>query len=54
MPDQFDAMAEEIVTQHDLTDEVSECGFACAFVEPYGWVPEADCPIHDVPEEVTA
>lgn len=23
------------------------CGFECNFVEPYGFVPEAGCPIHD-------
>lgn len=23
------------------------CGNACGFILPYGWVPEADCPIHD-------
>jgi hypothetical protein len=24
-----------------------DCGHACDHVEPYGWVPEADCPVHD-------
>ena len=24
-----------------------DCGHECHWVEPYGWVPEADCPIHD-------
>ena len=24
------------------------CGYECAWVYPYGWVPEADCPEHDV------
>ncbi len=23
------------------------CEYACAFVAPYGWCPEACCPIHD-------
>ena len=23
------------------------CGCACGHVEPYGFVPEAECPIHD-------
>ncbi len=23
------------------------CGNACGYVEPYGFVPEAECPIHD-------
>lgn len=27
--------------------EKEECWNGCAFVQPYGWVPEADCPIHD-------
>ena len=47
--DLFNEMAAEIVRQHDFADDVSECGYACAWVEPYGWVPEADCPIHDAP-----
>ncbi len=25
-----------------------DCGFVCGFTEPYGFVPEADCPIHDI------
>jgi len=25
----------------------STCGNACAHVEPYGFVPECGCPIHD-------
>jgi len=24
-----------------------DCGNACAHVEPYGWVPECGCPVHD-------
>ena len=24
-----------------------DCGMACGYVTPYGWVPEAGCPIHD-------
>jgi len=24
-----------------------KCGLACGYVEPYGFVPEAECPIHD-------
>ena len=23
------------------------CGYECAWVHPYGWVPEAGCPEHD-------
>ena len=25
-------------------------GYACEWVAPYGWVPEANCPIHDNPD----
>ena len=25
------------------------CGHRCCFQEPYGFVPEAGCPIHDLP-----
>ena len=24
-----------------------DCGNACEVVEPYGFIPEADCPVHD-------
>jgi len=24
-----------------------DCGNACGYTEPYGWVPEAGCPVHD-------
>lgn len=26
------------------------CGHFCGWVEPYGFVPEADCPVHDAPK----
>lgn len=26
-----------------------KCGRECAWVPPYGFVPEADCPVHDPP-----
>ncbi len=32
--------------QGDIAPE-PPCGNACAHVEPYGFVPEAGCPIHD-------
>lgn len=31
--------------------KTGNCGLACDWVEPYGFVPEADCPIHDVSDE---
>jgi len=27
--------------------ETTDCGYECGYVEPYGFVPEADCPVHD-------
>ncbi len=27
--------------------DCGKCGNACAYVEPYGWVPECGCPVHD-------
>lgn len=26
---------------------VRDCGYACGWAYPYGFVPEADCPVHD-------
>lgn len=25
-----------------------DCGHACDWAQPYGWVPEDGCPVHDV------
>ena len=30
-----------------------DCGNACGVQEPYGWVPEAGCPVHDVDLEAS-
>ena len=30
-----------------ITQTLGKCDYACEYVEPYGWVPEADCPVHD-------
>ena len=27
--------------------EALECGYECGYTEPYGFVPEGGCPIHD-------
>lgn len=32
----------EIVIKRDV-----DCGFECGYAEPYGFVPEDGCPIHD-------
>lgn len=26
-----------------------DCGHCCQYEKPYGFVPEADCPVHDAP-----
>ena len=28
--------------------QVPECGYNCGWTEPYGFVPEAGCPVHDI------
>ena len=37
---------EEFMTA-TLQQSIGDCEFACCWVEPFGWVPEAGCPIHD-------
>ena len=29
-----------------------ECGWACGYMQPFGFVPEDGCPVHDPPETV--
>lgn len=26
---------------------LDDCGYMCQYVEPYGFVPEVGCPVHD-------
>lgn len=28
-----------------------DCGHACDWAQPYGWVPEDGCPVHDVEQK---
>ncbi len=28
-----------------------DCGHACDWAQPYGWVPENGCPVHDVEQK---
>ena len=28
-----------------------DCGHNCEIVQPYGFVPEAECPVHDICEK---
>jgi hypothetical protein len=35
------------VTMNMIEDTIPKCGFACEWVSPYGFVPEAGCPVHD-------
>lgn len=46
VPTQAEEAHEDRMTK--LTKErLGECDFACRYTEPYGWVPECGCPIHD-------
>jgi len=42
---------EEEAYEEHMTSEfkkrLGECDCACRYSEPYGWVPEAGCPVHD-------
>ena len=29
----------------------TDCGYACGWAYPYGFVPECGCPVHDPPDE---
>lgn len=49
MSDQFHDMARELAALIDERDDVCEAGFGCHFHPVYGFVPEADCPVHDLP-----
>lgn len=31
----------------EMMDFEITCGYGCDFQEPYGFVPEAGCPVHD-------
>lgn len=41
----------EIAHEDRMTEltkkRLGDCDYACRYTEPYGWVPEADCPVHD-------
>ena len=45
-PTMAEIQHEEYMTA-TLLQSLGHCDFACHYVEPYGWVPEADCPVHD-------
>ena len=30
-----------------LTTHETDCGYACGYAAPYGFVPECGCPVHD-------
>lgn len=36
-----------VPAQEDMLNENEECGRSCHVHEVYGFVPEADCPVHD-------
>lgn len=35
------------IPKDGIKDVKIECGRSCGYVEPYGFVPECGCPIHD-------
>ncbi len=37
-----------LTTKNDIN---KECNNTCGYEQPYGFVPEADCPIHDIKQE---
>lgn len=46
------ALQERIDSPPSLEDKpVDPCEYGCATVAPYGWVPAAGCPTHDVQED---
>jgi len=45
-PTQREMQHEEYMTA-TLKQSLGECDYECHYVEPYGWVPEAGCPVHD-------
>jgi len=37
---------QELMTS-EYKAKLGDCDNECAWVEPYGWIPEAGCPVHD-------
>jgi hypothetical protein len=46
VPTKAELQQEEYMTAV-LKQQLGECDCACRYTEPFGWVPEADCPVHD-------
>lgn len=46
LPTKADMQHEEYMTAV-LRQSLGDCDYECAYVEPYGWVPEVGCPVHD-------
>lgn len=38
---------EKVMTRLRIIQDGIRCNHECAWVEPYGWVPECGCPVHD-------
>jgi phage N-6-adenine-methyltransferase len=36
-----------VIFRHGERERANDCGNVCGYTEPYGFVPEADCPVHD-------
>lgn len=48
----LDRMNDEYFKRRESSTGTAEqdCGHICGYQEPYGFVPEADCPVHDTAE----
>ena len=50
-PDKQQKQHEEYMTA-TLMQSLGGCDLACSYIEPYGWVPECGCSIHDIKRAV--
>jgi len=46
VPTRREIQHEEYMTAM-LRNSLGDCDNECHYIEPYGWVPECGCPIHD-------
>lgn len=46
IPTRYETQHEEYMTA-TLRQSLGECDHECHYTEPYGWVPECGCPVHD-------
>jgi len=46
VPTRHEIQQEEYMTAV-LRQSLGDCACECHYTEPYGWVPECGCPVHD-------